>query len=242
MLKANLTGLDELVRRFNDPGLRNELNKIPSLKGVAAIISQAIADNFEKEGPGWAPLKAATLRASVKKAVIKKLESRFLRQLGFHNKKTGEVHKSKAKLTTEEKRKLNKAVNSQLLAHERNARTSTNKKKSDTDKSKVLANRKILQKTGLLKKTATVIGFTGSSKPSKNGKSFTGSNIYNVQGTNLVWGTNLVYAAAHNNGDPSHNIPKREFLVIRDEWKRVLNNFIATKAVEMLTKYIVRGK
>jgi len=38
MLKVNLDGLKDLVKRFDDPALKAELNKIPSMKGVAAII------------------------------------------------------------------------------------------------------------------------------------------------------------------------------------------------------------
>ncbi len=30
--------------------------------------------------------------------------------------------------------------------------------------------------------------------------------------TQLVWGTNLIYAATHQYGDPSRNIPQRQFL------------------------------
>jgi phage gpG-like protein len=228
MLKVNLDGLKDLVKRFDDPALKAELNKIPSMKGVAAIISQAIADNFEQEGPGWAPLKVATLRASVKKSVINKMKKRFLRG------------KKESQLNTSERSSLKRKVDSQLIAHEKNARTSSNMKKSG--KNQIQANRKILQKTGLLKKTATIPGFTGSSAPTKGGKSVSGSNLYSIQGTNLVWGTNLVYAGVHNNGDPSRGIPKREFMVIRDAWKVQLNNYIAEKALQILTQFLTKGR
>jgi len=222
MLSVRLDGLQKLIKRFNDPALKAELNKIPSLKGVAAIISQAIADNFEKEGPGWAPLKVATLRASVKKSVINKLKKRFSR-----GKKFSSMNRS-------EKATVNRLVNTQLVAHERNARTSANLKKKG--KQQLQPNRKILQKTRLLKKTATVPGFTGTNKTNS------GSNIYKVEGTNLIWGTNLVYAAAHQYGDPAHGIPKREFLVIRQVWQTALNTFIAKKALDVLTKYLTGGR
>jgi phage gpG-like protein len=226
MLTVKLDGIKEMIKRFDDPGLRAELSKIPSMKGVAAIISQAIADNFEREGPGWAPLKAVTLRATVKKHVINKIRRRFLKTVHVRN------HKS---LNTAQRAKMNRVIDAQLLAHEIVSRHPRNAKRAMSDKNKILPHRKILQKTGLLKKTSTVPGFSGSNKKSQ------GSNIYHVNGTNLVWGTNLSYAAAHNEGNPKKNLPKREFMVLRDEWKSVLNDFIFQKAVDVFTRYITRG-
>ena len=87
MFTANLKGLEDFIKRFDDPALKSELNKIPSLKGVAAIVAQAIADNFEKEGPGWKPLKAVTLRNSVKESILKKFEKRAMKSLRIKLKK-----------------------------------------------------------------------------------------------------------------------------------------------------------
>lgn len=230
----NMQGLWNLTKKFSDPALIAELNKIPATAGVSAIISQAIADNFEKEGPGWAPLKASTLRATVKKSVIKKVEARFLKALGFHDKETGEIHKSKKDLTTAQKNKLNKLVDKQLVAHEKAARSTRQNRNRNAENS---PNRKILNKTGLLKKTATIPNFTGSNKSGQSG-----SNLYKVEGTNLTWGTNLSYAGIHNKGCPERNIPKREFMVVRPEWQNKLNLFIAKKTFDTIKAYIIRGR
>lgn len=66
-LKVDVSGLKRLAQKINSPELRNEVINVASEKPVAALISQAIADNFAKEGPGWAPLKARTIRQSVSK-------------------------------------------------------------------------------------------------------------------------------------------------------------------------------
>ncbi len=221
----NMQGLWKLTKKFSDPALIAELNKIPASAGVSAIISQAIADNFEKEGPGWAPLKASTLRATVKKSVIKKIEARFLKSFQVAKKKQLSMH---------EKRQFNKLVDSQLLAHEINARSTRQNRNRSAENS---PNRKILNKTGLLKKTATIPNFTGSSKSGASG-----SNLYKVEGTNLTWGTNLSYAGIHNKGCPERKIPKREFMVVRPEWKNRLDLFIAKKAFDLVKQYIRSGK
>lgn len=225
MFKANLRGLKLVIQRFDDPALKAELEKIPSMKGVAAIISQAIADNFEQEGPGWAPLKAATLRYSVKKAVISRMQKRARKALGIPEK---------GKMSVAQRVRVRKMVDRQLVSHERKARS--RKDISKPDQGQAAPNRKILQKTGLLKKTATIMNFTGSNKSGT-----TGSNIYKVEGTNIVWGTNLSYAAIHNSGNPAKNIPKREFLVLRDAWKNRLNQFLVGKVMDALKKYITKG-
>ena len=73
-LTLDKTGLDRLVKKFSDPTIKEELEKIVQKRAVAAIVAQAIADNFDKEGPGWAPLKADTIRNSVSKKARKLLE------------------------------------------------------------------------------------------------------------------------------------------------------------------------
>ena len=188
----DLNGLKELIKRFDSRQLREELTKITQTKGVVALVAQAIADNFAKEGPGWKPLKPQTIRSSVAKSMKKGLDA----GKNIVRKKSGNV---KARM--------------------------------------------ILQRTGLLKKSVTTPGAQG--------------NIQKNEGTTLVWGTNLVYAGIHNSGGtvkhpgtkngfgmgikiPAHDIPipKREFLVIREEWKSRLNSYIAIKAMEVLVKYL----
>lgn len=66
-LKIDKSGFDRIVKRINNPKVQQELLAISNRREVAAIVAQAIADNFDKEGPGWAPLKAATIRASISK-------------------------------------------------------------------------------------------------------------------------------------------------------------------------------
>jgi phage gpG-like protein len=88
-------------------------------------------------------------------------------------------------------------------------------------------NRRILQKTGLLKKSVTVPGAK--------------SNIWRTEGTKLIWGTDLVYAGVHNRGFPAKNIPKRTFLVVRDEWMKQLNEYILAEVVKIIRQKIFRG-
>jgi phage gpG-like protein len=74
-------GLQSIIDRLNDPQIKAELEKLPMRKDVAALVAQAIQDNFDKEGPGWAPLKAETIRNSVSKKLKKRLESMTNAQL-----------------------------------------------------------------------------------------------------------------------------------------------------------------
>ena len=73
MLKIDLSGLKTLVDKLDSQSARSALYKIPESKAILALVSQAIYDNFEKEGPGWAPLKGATIRQFVNKKVKKEL-------------------------------------------------------------------------------------------------------------------------------------------------------------------------
>lgn len=183
-LKIDTKGLQKIIARLDDPSIKAQLENLPQEKAIAAMVGQAIAENFENEGPGWAPLKAATIRQSVSKKLRKHL----------------------AAMTDEE-----------LLKHEAKAR-----------KLGVGPNRKILQKTGLLKKSVTIPNFAGS------GKNVVAKNIYRTEGKNLVWGTDLIYAGVHNKGLPSKNIPKREFLRIPDQWMRSINDFVIGKVLKIV--------
>lgn len=180
-LRFDRSKLDELIKKMEDPSIKEALNRLPQMAGVAAIVAQAIADNFRKEGPGWAPLQADTIR----KSVAKKL-----------------------------KKELAKMSNAEILEYERKARI------KGTQEAFIGPNRMILQKTGALKKSVTTPGGQ--------------HNIWTNEGTKLVWGTDLVYAGVHNYGWPAKNIPKREFLVIRDEWMKKLNNYLAEQIFKIV--------
>src|SRR5581483_2517894 len=65
--KAEMAGLFELIASIDDPELKRMLQDLPNQKKIHALISQAIADNFEKEGPGWKPLKIQTVLQSLPK-------------------------------------------------------------------------------------------------------------------------------------------------------------------------------
>lgn len=190
--KVELESLKFFMRKISDPKLNQRLDNIQHEKGAVAIISQAIADNFNQEGPGWPPLKTQTIRRSVK----------------------GKTKKAVSDMTDKE-----------VERHEASARRNG---------SKVMPFRKILQLSGLLKKTVTVAGYTGTSKGAHGKPGPTGSNVYRVENQTIVWGTNLPYAGAHNNGAPKQNIPKREFLVIRPEWQSRLEEWTMTTMIRYL--------
>lgn len=120
----------------------------------------------------------------------------------------------------------------ELLKHEAKARVAGAEEQATP-------HRQILRRSGLLMKVATTPGATGTSKSGK--KSIQGSNIYRVEGTNLVWGVDLIYAKTHNEGNPKQNIPKRQFLVIHEEWYKKINMFMATKIVKLVAAAIKGG-
>lgn len=182
--KVDVSGLKRLAARFDSPTVKAELDKIPQKKAVAAIVAQAIADNFAQEGPGWAPLKAATIRYSVSKKMRKKLAD---------------------------------MTDKQLMRHEARAR------KAGTTMG---VHRMILQKSKTLMKSVTTPGAQ--------------HNIYSTEGTKLIWGSDLVYAAVHNKGSPKKNIPKREYLVLHQEWKDRLYSYITEQALTVL-KAAIKG-
>jgi len=181
------------MRKINDPFLLNRIEKIAHEKGLQAIVSQAIADNFDKEGPGWAPLKTQTIRGSVK----------------------GKAKKAVHDMTDKE-----------LERHEKFARKPGAKT--------VVPFRRILQRTGLLKKTVTVAGYTGTGKASNGKPGPVGSNVFQVNGTTMIWGTNLIYAGTHQNGNAARGIPQRKFLNIRPEWQNKMEEWTMTTMIGYL--------
>jgi phage gpG-like protein len=181
-MKIDLSDLINLSQKVKSPYLVQQLNNIPQQKGVVALVAQAIADNFTKEGPGWKPLSPKTIRSSVSQKMRKKLSELTDKQLVA------------------------------LEAQKRRARAG-----GSTDKGDV-AYRKILRRTSVLLKSVTTPGGP--------------HNIYKVEGTNLVWGTDLIYAGVHNYG--YKNIPKREFLKIREEWELKLWQYVLDRTVKII--------
>lgn len=218
--KVDLSGLKRLTAKIASPAIQTEIRAIPQRKAVAALVGQAIADNFDQEGPGWAPLKAKTIRYSVSK----KLRAR-----------------------------LRDMTDAQILRHEKTAR---GKGIAGVFHS-VLGNtpdphRRILQKTGLLKKLATTPGASGSSSgskmtsgyskiPKKGKKSVSGANIYRVEGTTLIWGVDLVYAGVHQHGDAKKGIPARPYLVIRDVWMNRIYEYMAEQILKTVRDSLKSG-
>lgn len=197
-LTLDLSGLDKLAKKFGDPSVAREINAIPARKSVAAMVAQAIADNFDKEGPGWQPLKPETIRRSVSAQVA-----------GIKVKVGGKL-KTLGEMTDEE-----------LTKYEAKAR-----KGGENSKSQPF--RRILKKTGALMKSATTPGVQ--------------HNIYRMEGPKLVWGTDLAYAGIHNNGFPAKNIPKREFLIVREQWQTQIEAYIISEAMRIIMSKIVDGE
>jgi phage gpG-like protein len=173
--KVNLSELKALIGRLEDPRIRTMILQIPQKTGSVALVAQAIAENFEKEGPGWEPLKAATILRSVSKAMRRKIQ--------------------RGKLKPED------------------------------------ARRKILQRTGLLKKSVTTPGAQG--------------NIFQVQGTQMIWGTHLIYAGIHQHGgvirrgDSQTRIPARPYLRLSEHWNRELEQYVLAQTLDILDRYLV---
>jgi phage gpG-like protein len=174
--QSDLAGLKKLITQFENPIFKKALLELPNRKEVHALISQAIAENFDKEGPGWAPLKAQTILRSVSRKMRRDIK--------------------------QGKRSMEGA-------------------------------RKILQRTGLLKKSVTTPGAQG--------------HIHRMEGSNLVWGTDLMYAAIHQHGgtvqrgDHTINIPARPYLKLSDFWKLEIETFALNQALLLIQRSILRA-
>ncbi len=197
-MTCDVSGIQRLAKKFSDPAVKREIEMIPARKAVAALVAQAIADNFDKEGPGWAPLKPSTIRRSVSKQVA-----------GIKVKVGGKL------------KSLSEMTDAELEKYEAKAR-------KQPENSEVQPFRRILKKTGALMKSVTTPGVQ--------------HNIYRMQGAKLIWGTDLAYAGIHNKGDPSKNIPKREFLVIHEQWEAQINDYIISEAMKIIFAKIVDGE
>lgn len=209
-VSLNLSFLHRLVERLGDAGLASRLQNLSSDPGVAAIVEQAVADNFDKEGPGWKKLAENT----IKRSISKKLRKNYL-------------------------------GNNQVAGSSEPAR-------------------RILQKSGLLKKSVTTVGATG--------------NIYRPGINKLTWGTDLSYASIHNNGGTVHfpgtsdgfgkaryvkvggakrgkwrkvggrnirahgiSIPQRKFLFLAPKWLLKLQAYVTGRARAMVVEHLRTG-
>ena len=229
-MKADTSGLRRLAAALGDPNVARELEGIAREKADLAIISQAVADNFDKEGPGWAPLKGETLRGTVPKGMLRQAQLRAADAMGAMkiNNRTGKVSVDKKGLKGD-MAEFHVRTGEELQRMEAKVR--------QPGMETVEPGRKILQKSGLLKRTATTPnGNATFSETDKNGKVHTGSNIYRVEGTNITYGTNLIYAGTHNRGYPEKGIPARPFLVIRPEWMRDIYEYFARRAGQIIDK------
>lgn len=198
---VDVRGLRRTFAKFTGEEPRRLAEEVIQGKKVAAIMSQAIADNFEKEGPNWEPLKPSTIRQSVSKTIRKRLEP----------------VKSGGKLT------------------------------GYTVKGTDQPARRILQRTGVLKKSATTPGAPG--------------HVFRSSGTTIEWGTNLHYAGIHNRGgvlkNPGSNnafgikglktkahsitIPARPYLRLSDYWYAMLSAKVVSEYSKKLAAFI-RGE
>lgn len=241
---VDLEPLKNLEQRFKDPALRADLMRIAGRAEVSALVAQAIADNFAKEGPGWRPLKGATIRNSVAlNAVTKRLLKDAKLDAAF---KIGAVRKSKSGKYSIDRRELkgrmgeyNKHVDAFIEGVEAAARTVPD------DGVSARGNRQILRRTSLLYQTVTTVGFSGSVGPSPKNpgiRPMSGRNIRRTENSTLVFGTNLIYAGVHNNDERAiPSIPQRKFLVLHKEWQLRLNRYVK-KLMTDLVRNAVEGR
>jgi hypothetical protein len=131
------------AEKMNSPSLKAKVEAVAQSKGIMALIAQGIAKNFEDEGPGWVPLKVATIKGSVSKARAKKLG-----KVSDHELLSYESLIRKRGKTADDRERLEK-ISAKIHGKKQ-------------PKYGPAPNRMILQKTGLLKKTVTTPGASGS--------------------------------------------------------------------------------
>jgi hypothetical protein len=207
-MKVDVSSLKRLTQRLAKEDIRPVVQEVAQSKGLHALIAQAIADNFDQQGPGWTPLSPKTIRYSVSKTIRNRMERKVLAAMGLKGKSElkGKDHRAK----------FARMINSEAAS---NGGTGE-------------PYRMILQKTGLLKKTVTTPA--ANSSFSVNGKS--GRNLVRLEGYKLKWGTDLSYAKIHQEG--SGKVPARPFLIIHDKWQREINEFVAQKFFDVIKKMI----
>lgn len=81
--RVDLSGLRKFRKQFTDPAVFKILDDLP--KRAVPLVAQAIADNFTKEGPGWAPLSRITLGQVKPKRFRKKKGWNRIKQMVMGN-------------------------------------------------------------------------------------------------------------------------------------------------------------
>lgn len=198
----DLSSIKRFAKRFSRDTVYRAFAAVASQKATAALIGQAIADNFDKEGPGWAPLKPATIRYSIAKKVRRNIEKGVLSQMGLRSRKQLKTQILRRNFAA----RMNEAVTQTVGG---------------------VGHRKILQRTGLLKRSATTPGAKG--------------NIWQARGAVITWGSQLTYAHKQNAGDPKRNLPARPYLVIRPEWQRQIDEMVINKVREIMMSVLKGG-
>lgn len=161
-MSVKVEGLERLAQALQNPAISQRLERLPNDRAVAAIVAQSIADNFDKQGPGWAPLKGATIRRSIAKKILKIFQERAMdRMRGVRSLR--DVRKQKRV------GEMNALIDKMLERNEH--------KYSGT----LLSNRAILRKTNTLFKSVTTTSSAHNIWPNQNEK-FT-----LVWGTDLVY-------------------------------------------------------
>jgi phage gpG-like protein len=86
-MKVDVSGLRRLAAALEGQELKGAIESVPQEKGIAALIGQGIAENFDKEGPGWEPLKSKTIKASMSKKGRKALKGMSDEDIAMHEKR-----------------------------------------------------------------------------------------------------------------------------------------------------------
>lgn len=227
-LRIDLGPLWAIVNRLKDPGLMQAINGIMGDKGVAALVSQAIAANFDEEGPGWKPLKARTIRSSVSASQKKKL----------------------AKLSSSELLERERLTRDwKNLSKEKMGRLSELNKQAGIKNSTPAGtnpSRRILQVTGLLRNSVTTVGAAHNIYRAEPGKLTWGTDlkyagIHNRGGVLHDPGTKNGFGKGIK--IPPHDIPipKRCFLYLQEVFKTEIQVFVTAQARKLVMARLKSG-
>ncbi len=231
-VKLNLDAIYKLLERIRAPGLAAELDSLSYDPGVAAIVSQAVAENFELEGPGWAALKNQTIRRSVPKKMKKKIGNLSGKELKRREHLTRKYDRS-----PEEETELE----------------SLDTKAGISGESAKQPSRAILQRSGFLKKSATTLGAQGNVYlPQRNklvwGTDLAYAGIHNQGGTIHHPGTEdgfgkkkyekvgkkFVKKGGVKIKPHGIKIPEREFMFLSNAWLEELQVYVANAARKII--------
>lgn len=217
-LKVDTSGLRGLANLFDSPELKRAIKGIIKKREMAALIGQAIADNFAKEGPGWKPLKAATIRNSVSKATKRKLKNLNDKQL-LHFEKIARSTGNPGAANRQILRRTGVLMKSVTVPNAKGNVFETSE--SGLIWGTSLNYAKIHNEGGTIQFPGTDKGF-GEPNEIRVGKR-----------TRKVGGVKI----------PPHAIPidKREFLVIHKEWMDRINEWVFTQAIQLISSKITNG-